>query len=82
MSIRNMEERILTVSSVCQTSRENSKYLLQNHGWTCDLAISAYTCFFTYIYRFYDGELERRIIDQKSIKENTPESFFTYFFYF
>ena len=40
MSARNMEERIMTVSSICNIPREKSLYLLEKHGWSCDYAIS------------------------------------------
>lgn len=72
MSIRNMEERILTVSSVCQIDRESSKSLLQKHGWKCDLAISGYFKWSSFICRFFDGELEEIHHSQNSVKENEP----------
>lgn len=72
MSIHNMEERILTVSSVCQIDRESSKLLLQKHGWKCDLAISGYFKCSLSICRFFDGGLEEIHHSQNSVKENKP----------
>lgn len=78
MSIRNMEERILTVSSVCQIDRESSKSLLQKHGWKCDLAISGYFKWSLSIYRFFDGELEEIHHSKNTVKDSPLLLFFTH----
>ena len=66
MSIRNMEERVMTVCSICEIPREKSLLLLERHGWSCDYAIAAQVVHFHSNCRYYDGELDKIASEKKA----------------
>ena len=78
MSVRNMEERVMTVCSVCEIPREKSLLLLERHGWSCDYAITAYMIPHRIYSRYFEGELDR-IESKKEDSRKRPLPVMEYF---